>query len=164
MDKLFYAAPFMALLGLLYTFIKSNWVAKQDAGTSRMQEISKHIAEGAMAFLKAEWRILSYFVIIVAILLGIMASTNPNSHWAIAIAFIVGAVFSATAGYIGMRVATKANVRTAHAARSSLSRALAISFTGGSVMGLGVAGLAVLGLSGLFLILTNFCSRRTGKF
>jgi K(+)-stimulated pyrophosphate-energized sodium pump len=156
MDKLFYAAPLMALLGLLYTFIKSNWVAKQDAGTNRMQEISKHIAEGAVAFLKAEWKILSYFVIIVAILLGIMASTNPNSHWAIAIAFIVGAVFSATAGYIGMRVATKANVRTAHAARSSLSRALAISFTGGSVMGLGVAGLAVLGLGGLFILLKIF--------
>jgi K(+)-stimulated pyrophosphate-energized sodium pump len=156
MDKLFYAAPLMALLGLLYTFIKSNWVAKQDAGTNRMQEISKHIAEGAMAFLKAEWKILSYFVIIVAILLGIMASSNPNSHWAIAISFIVGAVFSATAGYIGMRVATKANVRTAHAARSSLSRALAVSFTGGSVMGLGVASLAVLGLGGSFILLKNF--------
>ncbi len=153
MDKLFYAAPLMALLGLLYTFIKSGWVSKQDAGNERMQEISKHIAEGAMAFLKAEWRILSYFVIIVAILLSIMASSNPNSHWAIALAFIVGAVFSATAGYIGMRVATKANVRTAHAARSSLSKALAVSFTGGSVMGLGVAGLAVLGLGSLFLIL-----------
>src|SRR6266536_2274272 len=153
MDKLFYAAPLMALLGLLYTFIKSGWVSKQDAGNERMQEISKHIAEGAMAFLKAEWRILSYFVIIVAILLAIMASSNPNSHWAIALAFIVGAVFSATAGYIGMRVATKANVRTAHAARSSLSKALAVSFTGGSVMGLGVAGLAVLGLGSLFLIL-----------
>src|SRR6266487_3059610 len=153
MDKLFYAVPLMGLFGLLYTFIKSNWVSKQDAGTDRMQEISKHIAEGAMAFLKAEWRILSYFVIIVAILLAIMASSNPNSHWAIALAFIVGAVFSATAGYIGMRVATKANVRTAHAARSSLSKALAVSFTGGSVMGLGVAGLAVLGLGSLFLIL-----------
>src|SRR4051795_2546204 len=156
MDKLFYAAPLMALFGLLYTFIKSNWVAKQDAETNRMQEISKHIAEGAMAFLKAEWKILSYFVIIVAILLGIMASSNPNSHWAIAISFIVGAVFSATAGYIGMRVATKANVRTAHAARTSLSKALSVSFTGGSVMGLGVAGLAVLGLGSLFILLKNF--------
>jgi K(+)-stimulated pyrophosphate-energized sodium pump len=153
MEKLFYAVPLMGVLGLLYTFIKSNWVSKQDAGTDRMKEISKHIAEGAMAFLKAEWRILSYFVIIVAILLAVMASSNPNSHWAIALAFIVGAVFSATAGYIGMRVATKANVRTAHAARTSLSKALSVSFTGGSVMGLGVAGLAVLGLGSLFLIL-----------
>src|SRR6266487_3066953 len=116
MDKLFYAVPLMGLFGLLYTFIKSNWVSKQDAGTDRMQEISKHIAEGAMAF-------------------------------------FVGAVFSATAGYIGMRVATKANVRTAHAARSSLSKALSVSFTGGSVMGLGVAGLAVLGLGSLFILL-----------
>lgn len=156
MDKLFYIVPVMAALGLLYTFIKSAWVSKQDPGNERMQNISQHIAEGAMAFLKAEWKILSYFVIIVAILLGIMASTNPNSHWAISVAFIVGAVFSATAGYIGMRVATKANVRTAHAARSSLSRALAVSFTGGSVMGMGVAGLAVLGLGGLFILLKNF--------
>src|SRR4051794_8098025 len=156
MDKLFYAVPIMALLGLLYTFIKAGWVSKQDPGNKRMQDISKHIAEGAMAFLKAEWKILSYFVIIVAILLAVMAGSNPNSHWAIAISFVVGAVFSATAGYIGMRVATKANVRTAQAARSSLSRALAVSFTGGSVMGLGVASLAVLGLGGLFILLKNF--------
>lgn len=156
MDKLFYAVPLMGVLGLLYTLVKSNWVAKQDAGSDRMKSISKHIAEGAMAFLKAEWKILSYFVIIVAILLAVMASSNPNSHWAIAIAFIVGAVFSATAGYIGMRVATKANVRTAHAARTSLSKALAVSFGGGSVMGLGVAGLAVLGLGGLFILLKGF--------
>src|SRR3954465_14811809 len=156
MDKLFYAVPLMGVLGLLYTFVKFNWVSKQDPGTPRMQEISRHIAEGAMAFLRAEWKILSYFVVIVAILLAIMATSNPHSHWAIAIAFIVGAVFSATAGYIGMRVATRANVRTAHAARTSLSRALAVSFTGGSVMGLGVAGLAVLGLGGLFILLKNF--------
>ncbi len=155
MDNLFYAVPAMGVLGLLYTLVKSNWVSKQDAGNERMQEISKYIAEGAMAFLKAEWKILSYFVIIVALLLGIMASTNPDSNWSIAIAFIFGAIFSATAGYIGMRVATKANVRTAHAARTSLSKALSVSFTGGSVMGLGVAGLAVLGLGSLFLILKS---------
>jgi K(+)-stimulated pyrophosphate-energized sodium pump len=153
MDKLFYLVPLMGILGLLYTFIKFNWVSKQEAGTDRMKEISTYIAQGAMAFLRAEWKILGYFVVIVALLLGVMASANPNSHWAIAVAFVFGAVFSATAGYIGMRVATKANVRTAHAARTSLSKALAVSFTGGSVMGLGVAGLAVLGLSGLFIIL-----------
>lgn len=153
MDKLIYLVPVMGAIGLIYTFIKFNWVSKQDAGTERMKEISRYIANGAMAFLKAEWKILGYFVVIVAILLGIMASANPHSHWAIAVAFIMGAIFSATAGYIGMRVATKANVRTAHAARTSLSKALNVSFTGGSVMGLGVAGLAVLGLGGLFIIL-----------
>ncbi len=153
MDKLIYLVPVMGAIGLLYTFIKYNWVSRQDAGSARMKEISDYIAVGAMAFLKAEWKILGYFVVIVALLLGFMASTNANSHWAIAIAFIIGAVFSAVAGYIGMRVATKANVRTAQAARTSLSKALAVSFTGGSVMGLGVAGLAVLGLGSVFLIL-----------
>jgi K(+)-stimulated pyrophosphate-energized sodium pump len=153
MDKLIYLVPLLGIIGLLYTFVKFRWVAKQEDGTDRMREISRHIAEGAMAFLKAEWRILGYFVVIMALLLGFMASTNPHSHWAISISFILGAVLSATAGYIGMRVATKANVRTAHAARTSLSKALKVSFTGGSVMGLGVAGLAVLGLGGLFIIL-----------
>lgn len=153
MDKLFYVVPAMGLIGLLYTLVKFNWVSKQDAGNERMKEISDHIAEGAMAFLKAEWKILAYFVVIVGILLAVMASANPHSHWLIACAFVIGAVFSATAGYIGMKVATKANVRTAHAARTSLSKALNVSFTGGSVMGLGVAGLAVLGLGGLFIIL-----------
>lgn len=152
-NYLFLAVPAMGILGLLYTFIKFSWVSKQDAGNDRMKEISKYIAEGAMAFLKAEWKILSYFVIIVAILLGFMATQNPNSHWTIALSFIFGAILSATAGYIGMKVATKANVRTANAARTSLSKALNVSFTGGSVMGLGVAGLAVLGLGSLFLIL-----------
>lgn len=153
MDKLIYLVPVMGVIGLLYTMLKFNWVSRQDAGSDRMKEISTYIAEGAMAFLRAEWKILGYFVVIVAILLGVMAQTNKNSHWSIAIAFIVGAVFSATAGYIGMRIATKSNVRTAQAARTSLSKALAVSFTGGSVMGLGVAGLAVLGLGGLFILL-----------
>jgi K(+)-stimulated pyrophosphate-energized sodium pump len=156
MDNLIYLVPVMGLIGLLYTFIKFNWVSKQDAGNERMKEISTYIAEGAMAFLKAEWKILGYFVVIVGILLAIMATTNPHSHWLIAGAFIVGAVLSATAGYIGMKVATKANVRTAQAARTSLKKALSVSFTGGSVMGLGVAGLAVLGLSGLFIVLKMY--------
>ncbi len=153
MNNLFYAVPAMGIVGLIYTLIKFNWVSKQDAGNEKMNEISTHIADGAMAFLKAEWKILSYFVVIVALLLAVMSQTNPNSHWSIAIAFIIGAVSSATAGYIGMKVATKANVRTAQAARTSLHKALAVSFTGGSVMGLGVAGLAVLGLGGLYIIL-----------
>ena len=146
----------MGIIGLLYTLVKFNWVSKQDAGNDRMKEISTYIADGAMAFLKAEWKILGYFVVIVAILLGFMASTNHESHWSIALAFIIGAVFSATAGYIGMKAATKANVRTAQAAKTSLSKALNVSFTGGAVMGLGVAGLAVLGLGGLFLLLKHF--------
>jgi K(+)-stimulated pyrophosphate-energized sodium pump len=153
MNNLLYLVPVMGVIGLLYTFVKFSWVSKQDAGSDRMKEISKYIAEGAMAFLRAEWKILAYFVVIVAILLAVMAGANPHSHPFIAIAFVLGAVFSATAGYIGMRVATKANVRTAQAARTSLKKALAVSFTGGSVMGLGVAGLAVLGLGGLFIVL-----------
>jgi K(+)-stimulated pyrophosphate-energized sodium pump len=153
-DKLlFYAVPAMGLLGLIYTFIKFAWVSKQDAGTDRMKEISNYIAEGAMAFLRAEWKILGYFVVIVGILLFYMGTQSVNSHWSIAIAFVVGAFFSALAGYIGMRAATKANVRTAHAARTSLSKALNVSFGGGAVMGMGVAGLAVLGLGSLFIIL-----------
>lgn len=153
MDKLFYVVPALGIVGLLYTFIKFAWVSKQDAGNERMKEISNYIAVGAMAFLKAEYKILGYFVVIGALLLGVMGYSNENSHWTIAIAFIIGAFFSALAGFIGMRIATKANVRTAQAARTSLSKALAVSFTGGSVMGLGVAGLAVLGLGSLFIIL-----------
>jgi K(+)-stimulated pyrophosphate-energized sodium pump len=153
MTNLLYLVPLMGLIGLLYTLVKFNWVSKQEAGNDRMKEISHYIAEGAMAFLRAEWKILGYFVAIVAVLLALMASANPTSHWSIAVAFVIGAIASAVAGFIGMRVATKANVRTAHAARTSLSKALNVSFTGGAVMGLGVAGLAVLGLGSLFIIL-----------
>lgn len=156
MDKLIYLVPAMGIIGLLYTFLKFNWVSKQDAGNDRMKEISNYIAEGAMAFLKAEWKVLGYFVVIVAILLAVMAGANPHSHWSIAIAFVIGAVLSATAGFIGMKAATKANVRTAQAARTSLSKALNVSFTGGAVMGVGVAGLAVLGLGGLYIVLKHF--------
>jgi K(+)-stimulated pyrophosphate-energized sodium pump len=155
MNNLIYLVPAMGLIGLLYTLLKYKWVSDQEAGSDRMKEISNYIAVGAMAFLKAEWKILGYFVAIVAVLLAVMAGANPSSHWSIAVAFVIGAVASATAGYIGMRAATKANVRTAHAARTSLSQALKVSFTGGAVMGLGVAGLAVLGLGSLFIILYN---------
>ncbi|HMG82560.1 MAG TPA: sodium/proton-translocating pyrophosphatase, partial [Ferruginibacter sp.] len=146
MTNLIYVIPAMGIVGLLYTFIKFAWVSKQDAGNERMKEISTYIAEGAMAFLKAEYKILGYFVVIAALLLAIMGYSNPASSWTISLAFVLGAFFSALAGFIGMRVATKANVRTAQAARTSLSKALSVSFTGGSVMGMGVAGLAVLGL------------------
>jgi K(+)-stimulated pyrophosphate-energized sodium pump len=153
MNNLIYLVPVMGAIGLLYTLIKYNWVIKQDAGNDRMKEISTYIAEGAMAFLKAEWRILTYFVVIVGLLLAFMGSQNPESHFSIAISFVFGAFFSALAGYVGMRAATKANVRTAQAARTSLAKALKVSFTGGAVMGMGVAGLAVLGLGGLFIVL-----------
>ena len=152
-QNLLYAVPAMGIIGLLYTLIKFNWVSRQDAGNDRMKEISQYIAEGAMAFLKAEYKILGYFVVIVALLLGVMGYTDKNRHWSISLAFILGAFFSALAGFIGMKIATRANVRTAQAARTSLSKALQVSFTGGSVMGMGVAGLAVLGLGGLFIIL-----------
>ncbi|HMN32154.1 MAG TPA: sodium/proton-translocating pyrophosphatase, partial [Chitinophagaceae bacterium] len=153
MNYLFYLVPAFGILALLYTFIQSSWVSKQPSGNDRMKEISGHIANGAMAFLKAEYKVLMYFVAIAAILLGIMGASNHNSHWSIALAFVFGAVFSALAGFIGMKIATKSNVRTAEAAKTSLSKALKVSFTGGSVMGMGVAGLAVLGLGSLFIIL-----------
>jgi len=156
MQHLIYLVPLMAIIGLIYTLIKFRWVVKQDAGTPRMKEISNHISEGAMAFLKAEWKILGYFVVIVAILLGVLANANPHSHWMISVSFVIGAVLSAVAGYIGMKAATFANVRTANAARSSLRKALNVSFGGGAVMGVGVAGLAVLGLGGLYIILKHF--------
>jgi K(+)-stimulated pyrophosphate-energized sodium pump len=145
------------MLGLIVMAINSAWVTKQPAGEAKMQELAGYIADGAMAFLKAEWRILSIFVIITAALLAYSGTIHEvngkqiHSHWIIAGAFIIGAVFSATAGYIGMKIATKANVRTTQAARTSLKQALKVSFTGGAVMGLGVAGLAVLGLGGLFI-------------
>ena len=161
MNYLFYTVPVMGLIGLIYTFIQYNWVSKQDAGDEKMQKISTYIAEGAMAFLQAEWKILGYFVGVVALLLGLMASANPDSHWSISVAFVVGAFASALAGYIGMSIATKANVRTAQAARTSLSKALNVSFKGGAVMGVGVAGLAVLGLGGLYIILKFFFANDT---
>lgn len=151
--NLFILVPIFGILALIYTFVQSAWVSKQNAGNDRMKEISGHIADGAMAFLKAEYKIMLYFVVIVSILLGVMGASNANSHWSVGLAFIVGAILSALAGFIGMKIATKANVRTAEAAKTSLSKALKVSFTGGSVMGMGVAGLAVLGLGALYLII-----------
>ena len=152
MENIVYLIPAFGLLALLYTFIKSAWVARQDAGNDRMSTIARYIAEGAMAFLKAEYKVLTYFVIIASLFLGYLGTVGENSSPVIVVAFIIGAVFSALAGFIGMRIATKANVRTAQAARTSLSKALDVSFGGGAVMGMGVAGLAVLGLGTLFII------------
>ena len=152
MDNLIYIIPIFGLIALLFTGIRASWVIKQDAGDTKMKEISDAIAQGAMAFLRAEWKVLSYYAIIACMFLVYLGMTGENSHPLIAGAFLTGAFFSALAGYIGMRVATKANVRTAQAAKTSLSKALGVSFAGGSVMGMGVAGLAVLGLGSLFIV------------
>ncbi len=162
MNNILYLIPAFGIVGLIVMAIKSAWVNKQDAGEAKMQELAGYIADGAMAFLKAEWKVLSIFVIFAAALLAYSGTIHEingreiHSSWIISIAFIIGAVFSATAGYIGMKVATKANVRTTQAARTSLKQALKVSFTGGTVMGLGVAGLAVLGLGGLFIAFLAF--------
>ena len=144
--------PAFGIIGLIFVLVKNNWVNKQEVGNEKMATIAKNISSGAMSFLKAEYRILSIFVVCLAILLYIKGSNEEGSHGMVALSFIVGAVCSALAGFIGMRVATKANVRTTNAARKSLSKALEVAFAGGSVMGLGVVGLGVLGLSGLFAI------------
>lgn len=157
-ESVIYLVPLLGIIGLIVMAVKSAWVSKQDAGDKNMQELAGYIADGAMAFLKAEWKVLSIFVVFAAALLAYSGTIHEvngkeiHSSWIISIAFIIGAVFSATAGYIGMKVATKANVRTTQAARTSLAKALKVSFTGGTVMGLGVAGLAVLGLGGLFIV------------
>src|SRR6201996_7350683 len=151
-NNLIYFIPVMGLVGIFFMLVKSAWVTKQDAGDATMTELAGHIADGAMAFLKAEWKILSYFVVVAAILLAWSGTTVATSSPVIAISFITGAFLSAFAGFIGMRIATKANVRTTQAARTSLAQALKVSFTGGSVMGLGVAGLAIIGLGSLFIV------------
>jgi K(+)-stimulated pyrophosphate-energized sodium pump len=150
MHNIIYFSLVAGVLALLYTAIKSSWVTKQEVGTERMGRIAESIASGAMAFLKAEYRVLAIFVVVVAVILAV--SANPEtSSWMVAISFVVGALCSGLAGFIGMKVATKANVRTTNAARASLGKGLEVAFAGGSVMGLGVVGLGVLGLSGLFL-------------
>ncbi|MDH5602761.1 MAG: sodium-translocating pyrophosphatase [Cyclobacteriaceae bacterium] len=155
MTKLVYLAPALGVLGLIVMIIKSIWVSKQDAGDENMKVLAGYIARGAMAFLRAEWRVLGIFVVIASILLAWSGTLVEHSDWVIALSFIIGAFFSAFAGWIGMNIATKANVRTTQAARTSLKQALKVSFTGGSVMGLGVAGLAVLGLGVLFIVFYN---------
>ncbi|RZJ70550.1 MAG: sodium-translocating pyrophosphatase, partial [Flavobacterium sp.] len=161
-NNLIYFIPVLGLIGILVMAVKSAWVNKQDAGDKNMQELAGYIADGAMAFLKAEWRVLSIFVVFAGALLAYSGTIHEingkpiHSSWIISISFVIGAVFSATAGYIGMKSATKANVRTTQAARTSLKQALKVSFTGGTVMGLGVAGLAVLGLGGLFIVFLNY--------
>ncbi|KAA0992569.1 sodium-translocating pyrophosphatase [Dyadobacter aurulentus] len=156
MSTITYLVPVLGLIGLLVMFFKRGWVVRQDAGDPGMKEIADAIADGALAFLKAEWRVLIVFGIIVAILLGYSGTLVENSSPFIGLSFVIGAFVSAFAGYIGMNIATKSNVRTTQAARTSLTKALEVSFTGGSVMGIGVASLAVIGLGGLFIILYHF--------
>ncbi len=150
-----YLVPALGLVGILVMAVKSAWVSKQEVGDKNMAELAGYIADGAMSFLKAEWKVMGYFVVIAALLLGYSGTLVEDSSPVIAIAFIIGAILSALAGYFGMRIATKANVRTTQAARTSLVKALKVSFTGGSVMGLGVAGLAVIGLGSLFIVFYN---------
>ncbi|GAA4469489.1 sodium-translocating pyrophosphatase [Nibrella saemangeumensis] len=163
MDNSLYLVPLLGIIGLVVMFTKFRWVSRQEAGDARMQEISTYIADGAIAFLKAEWRVLIVFGLVVALVLGFSATLVENSDWVIGVAFAIGAFTSALAGYIGMKIATRANVRTAHAARTSLTRALDVSFTGGSVMGIGVAGLAVLGLSVLYILFYNMYVAASGN-
>jgi len=146
----------LSIIGLLYMLVKKAWVMKQDAGDGKMKEISGHIYEGALAFLKAEYRLLTFFVIGASIVLAGVSFVVPTTHILIVVAFIIGAVFSAFAGNIGMKIATKTNVRTTQAARTSLPNALKVSFGGGTVMGLGVAGLAVLGLTSFFILFFHY--------
>ncbi len=163
-SMMIYLPVILAILGLAYMGYMAMWVNKQDAGDEKMQGISKSIKEGALAFLNAEYRILAIFVVIASIALFTISRFVPTTHWIIVVAFVVGAFFSALAGNIGMRIATNSNVRTTQAAKTSLPKALKVSFGGGTVMGLGVAGLAVLGLSLFFIIFLNMFVGKGGDF
>lgn len=162
MQNLIYWVPAFGLIGLAYVFWRSAWVSKKEVGTDKMKKIAGHIAEGAMAFLKAEYKVLAIFVVCVAVLLGFLNMGVENSSPLVALSFIVGAFCSALAGFIGMKVATKANVRTTNAARTSLGKALEVAFAGGSVMGMGVVGLGVLGLSLLFILYSHLFVNEAG--
>ncbi len=155
MNSIIYIIPFLGISALLYSFIKSTWINKQSSGNEKMVEISNHIKDGAIAFLKTEYKVLIWFIIIVAFLLGFSNSGRENSSWLISVSFIFGAFSSALAGFLGMVAATKANVRTTEAARKGLGPALQIAFSGGSIMGMNVVGLGVLGLSILFIVYSN---------
>ena len=157
MEKIMIYIPIaMAIIGLLFMWMKRSWVLKQDAGDGKMKEISDYIYEGALAFLKAEYRLLAIFVLLASIVLASISFIVPTTHILIVVAFVFGAFFSALAGNMGMKIATKTNVRTTQAARTSLPQALKVAFGGGTVMGLGVAGLAVLGLTTFFIIFFHF--------
>src|SRR6185437_7333927 len=160
---LIYLIPVMGIIGIIAMGVKAAWVTKQETGDASMNELAGYIAAGAMAFLKAEWRVLAYFVVIAMTLLAWSGTTVVTSSPVIAISFLCGAFLSAFAGYLVMRIATKANVRTTQAAKTSLAKALNVSFTGGTVMGLGVAGLAVIGLGSLFIVFYTIYVKSQGS-
>ncbi len=164
MDDLIYVPIALAILGLAYMMVKRSWVLKQSAGNDKMQGISSNIKEGALAFLNAEYRILAIFIVVASVALFWISTLVVSTSWMIVPAFIIGAVFSAVAGNIGMRIATEANARTTEAARTSLPHALKVAFSGGTVMGLGVAGLAILGLSLFFMAFTGSFMGAEGSF
>ncbi|MFI5158244.1 MAG: sodium-translocating pyrophosphatase [Sphingobacteriales bacterium] len=161
-NNLIYLIPVLGLIGIAVMAVKAAWVTKQDAGDGDMAQLAGYIADGAMAFLRAEWKILGCFVVVAGILLAWSGTTVATSSPVIAVSFVCGAFLSAFAGYLGMRIATKANVRTTQAARTSLAQALKVSFTGGTVMGLGVAGLAIIGLGSLFIVFYTVYVKNTG--
>jgi K(+)-stimulated pyrophosphate-energized sodium pump len=154
MESIIYFFPLTGVIALLFVLWRSSWVSKQEVGTVKMAKIADHISKGAMAFLKAEYKVLIIFVIALGVILAFKGNYEEHSHPLVALSFIVGAFCSALAGFMGMKVATKANVRTTHAARTSIGKALKVAFIGGSVMGLGVVGLGILGLSILFILYT----------
>ena len=156
MNNLYYVIG-AGVVAMLYAFWKTSWINKQDEGTDRMKQIGASIADGAMAFLKAEYRVLAIFVVIVGCLLA-FAANNQGDSWLVSISFLVGALASGLAGLLGMKVATKANNRTTQAAASSLAKALNVAFTGGSVMGLSVVGLGVLGVTSLYVLFSHVSS------
>ena len=156
MDSYIYLVLGAGVIAMLFSFWKTNWINKQDQGTERMKKIGKSIADGAMSFLKAEYRVLAIFVAVVAVLLAFVADKKIEYSWLVSVSFIVGALASGLAGFLGMKVATKANNRTTHAAQTGIAKALNVAFTGGSVMGLSVVGLGVLGVAGLYVIYESF--------
>jgi K(+)-stimulated pyrophosphate-energized sodium pump len=155
MESIIYFIPLLGIIALLYSRIKQSWIMKQSSGNEKMVKISNHIRDGAIAFLKTEYKVLLWFIIIVAVLLGYSNFGNSESSWLISLSFVVGALCSALAGFLGMIAATRTNVRTTEAARKGLGPALEIAFTGGSIMGMSVVGLGILGLSSLFIIYSN---------
>src|SRR5690625_2558399 len=162
-DTILYLIPLAGVAALIYAFLRTSWIKKQNVGTPEMAEIAGYIAEGARAFLRREYRVLVIFVIVAAIVLALVNMRQPESSWLIALAFIAGAFCSGLAGFIGMNVATKANVRTTHAARTGLGEALNVAFAGGLVMGLSVVGLGVIGLSVLFIVLNGMTDWTPGR-
>ncbi|HEX6204050.1 MAG TPA: sodium/proton-translocating pyrophosphatase, partial [Thermoanaerobaculia bacterium] len=152
MENILYLVPLCGVAALVYAWARSAWIARQDAGSDQMKTIARYIRDGAMAFLGREYRVLAVFVVVVAVLLAWASVQMPGSSWLIGLSVLVGAGCSALAGFIGMRVATNANVRTAAAARTGLNGALKVAFSGGAVMGFSVVGLGILGLSLLYLL------------